>query len=410
MGKKGGGRKQAPNVAATGNDSEDGLTQQETVSQLRARHVKEMKEHRKEMDKLGKKQKDEVDRRTKDISERHAEELAALKLAKAEQDRDSDDGDAGGGDATSKDDSGCEQVVDVASLMAGASLYGSAEPNDRKPSKSQKRKQAKKLQDAEREARIASEKEQLGPTDRSLEEAALHELLRPQSLHIKEIPADGNCLYRALEDQLKLTSSCTPAAASHGHQDLRKMAASYMRTHPDDYMPFVIEDCDDPSAEFEKYCSDVEDTATWGGQVEIDALAHVLERHIAVYSTDLDEVGGFALTYGNAQSEGSAFPRMLAVAGAALDIEMDTPHTDKANTDEDDNGPAPHGNVGARHPNRAGNEKRDRDQALRRLSMDDRARAGETGAARWRRARRHGCSRCAPAVHGPSRVAPAAKP
>lgn len=75
--------------------------------------------------------KDEVDRRTKDISERHAEELAALKLAKAEQDRDSDDGDAGGGDATSKDDSGCEQVVDVASLMAGASLYGSAEPNDR---------------------------------------------------------------------------------------------------------------------------------------------------------------------------------------------------------------------------------------------------------------------------------------
>lgn len=31
-----------------------------------------------------------------------------------------------------------------------------------KPSKSQKRKQAKKLQDAEREARIASEKEQLG--------------------------------------------------------------------------------------------------------------------------------------------------------------------------------------------------------------------------------------------------------
>eukprot|EP00873_Tetraselmis_striata_P017757 jgi/Tetstr1/438021/TSEL_026648.t1 len=124
----------------------------------------------------------------------------------------------------------------------------------------------------------------------------------------------------------------------------------------------------------------------------------------------VDEVGGFALTYGNAQSEGSAFPRMLAVAGAALDIDMDTPHTDKTNTDEDDNGATPHGNAGARHPNRAGNEKRDRDQALRRLSRDDHARAGETGAARWRRARRHGCSRCAPPVHGPSRVAPAVKP
>eukprot|EP00873_Tetraselmis_striata_P014885 jgi/Tetstr1/435149/TSEL_002609.t4 len=80
----------------------------------------------------------------------------------------------------------------------------------------------------------------------------------------------------------------------------------------------------------------------------------------------VDEVGGLALTYGNAQSEGSAFPRMLAVAGAALDIDMDRPHTDQAYTDEDDHGATPQGNAGARHPNRAGNEKRDRDQALRR--------------------------------------------
>eukprot|EP00873_Tetraselmis_striata_P000122 jgi/Tetstr1/420386/TSEL_011502.t1 len=60
---------------------------------------------------------------------------------------------------------------------------------------------------------------------------------------------------------------------------------------------------------------------------------------------------------------------MLAVAGAALDIDMDTPHTDETYTDEEDNGATPHGNTGARHPNRAGNEKRDRDQALRRLSQ-----------------------------------------
>eukprot|EP00873_Tetraselmis_striata_P028594 jgi/Tetstr1/448858/TSEL_036084.t1 len=55
----------------------------------------------------------------------------------------------------------------------------------------------------------------------------------------------------------------------------------------------------------------------------------------------VDEVGGLALTYGNAQSEGSAFPRMLAVAGAALDIDMDTPHTDEAYTDRTTTGPRP---------------------------------------------------------------------
>eukprot|EP00873_Tetraselmis_striata_P019686 jgi/Tetstr1/439950/TSEL_003016.t1 len=75
----------------------------------------------------------------------------------------------------------------------------------------------------------------------------------------------------------------------------------------------------------------------------------------------VDEVKGLALTYGNAQSEGSAYPRMLAIAGAALDIDMDTPHTDEAYTDEDDNGATPHGHASARHPNRAGNEKRDKD-------------------------------------------------
>eukprot|EP00873_Tetraselmis_striata_P038952 jgi/Tetstr1/459216/TSEL_004660.t1 len=82
---------------------------------------------------------------------------------------------------------------------------------------------------------------------------------------------------------------------------------------------------------------------------------------------------------------------MLAVAGAALDIDMDTPHTDEAYTDEDDNGATPHGHAGARHPNRAGNEKRDRDQALRRLSRDD-------NAGRARRAQRGGGMRGARAA------------
>ena len=38
-----------------------------------------------------------------------------------------------------------------------------------------------------------------------------------------------------------------------------------MRNHADDFMPFLyLEDGD-----FEKYCNDVENTARWGGQLEV---------------------------------------------------------------------------------------------------------------------------------------------
>ena len=48
---------------------------------------------------------------------------------------------------------------------------------------------------------------------------------------------------------------------------------------------------------FEAYCAEVESTAAWGGQVELQALAQVLRCHIMVYAVGLPplELGeGFA--------------------------------------------------------------------------------------------------------------------
>lgn len=51
-------------------------------------------------------------------------------------------------------------------------------------------------------------------------------------------------------------------------QELRKSAAEYMRQNPDDFVPFLyLED-----GNFEKYCNDVENTACWGGQLEVRQL------------------------------------------------------------------------------------------------------------------------------------------
>ena len=92
-----------------------------------------------------------------------------------------------------------------------------------------------------------------------------------------------------------------------------------MRSHPDEYAPFVVDgdaegsEGDDrcgsiefiPAAShriastehvsprarsFERYCRSVEATAAWGGQLELRARAHVLHRRIVVYSAHLPTV------------------------------------------------------------------------------------------------------------------------
>ena len=43
-------------------------------------------------------------------------------------------------------------------------------------------------------------------------------------------------------------------------------------------------------ASFEQYCQDIQETAAWGGQTELNALANVLQHHIKVYAAGLPVV------------------------------------------------------------------------------------------------------------------------
>ncbi|KAI8375575.1 hypothetical protein BD560DRAFT_392720 [Blakeslea trispora] len=113
--------------------------------------------------------------------------------------------------------------------------------------------------------RQEAEKEAENQVDMAVVETeAIQKLLEPMHLRIKQISADGHCLYNAFADQLK-----TRYEDSVDYKDLRKSAAEYMRKNPDDFTPFLyLEDGD-----FNRYCNDIENTACWGGQLEILALA-----------------------------------------------------------------------------------------------------------------------------------------
>ncbi|MCJ8749646.1 hypothetical protein PDJAM_G00178650 [Pangasius djambal] len=150
-------------------------------------------------------------------------------------------------------------------------------------SKAQKRRDKKAAQEKERENRIAEAEVENLLGSRHQEGLKLRQKLAEKQLQIKEISSDGHCMYRAVEDQL------TGRGCSLGIQQLRVQTAQYMRSHEDDFLPFLT----NPSTgdmytadEFEKYCSDVAETAAWGGQLELRALTHVLQLPIEVVQAD----------------------------------------------------------------------------------------------------------------------------
>lgn len=173
--------------------------------------------------------------------------------------------------------------------IAGVSVSSNAE--SMKPGKAARRREKKAKEEAARDQRIEEEQANL-VTDRMLEDEKLEKKLKPLGLTIREIKPDGHCLYRAIENQLSLHSKGT---TQYNHQELRQMAAKYMRDHAADFLPFFLsegkaESGPDPSESFEKYCEEMESTAAWGGQLELGALTHCLKKHIMVYSGSFPDV------------------------------------------------------------------------------------------------------------------------
>nr|XP_055076133.1 deubiquitinase OTUD6B [Misgurnus anguillicaudatus] len=177
-------------------------------------------------------------------------------------------------------------VEEVSNALDSVNLANNEEETDGKQtrtSKAQKRRDKRAALEKERETRIAEAEVENLTGSRHLENLKLKDKLAERHLQIKEISSDGHCMYRAVEDQL-LVRGC-----ALGLKELRARTAQYMRSHTDDFLPFLS----DPNTgdmytadEFEKYCNDVADTAAWGGQLELKALSQVLQLPIEVIQAE----------------------------------------------------------------------------------------------------------------------------
>ncbi|XP_074278925.1 OVARIAN TUMOR DOMAIN-containing deubiquitinating enzyme 5-like [Silene latifolia] len=264
-------------------------TKQETRDEVLSRHRKEigqlqnketeMKKAAAKGSKAEQKAKkkhveEEVAKLSAKLKEKHAQELSSL-----------------GYNATSGSENDKGNLDTLVKAIAGVSV--SSQLDNFKPSKSNKRREKRAQQEAARDQRIKEEQSNV-ISDRVIESEALEKKLEPLGLTISEVKPDGHCLYRAVEDQLaQISQGCSP----YNFQQLREMVASYMRDHASEFLPFFspensVEDESNDSLlqRFECYCREVESTAAWGGQLELEALTHCLRKHILIFSGSYPDV------------------------------------------------------------------------------------------------------------------------
>ncbi|KAF3580586.1 hypothetical protein DY000_02031864 [Brassica cretica] len=282
---------------ADNNVSEDETTmkQHETVDEMLARHRQEIKQlQNKETEvkkaaakgskaeqKAKKKQVEEdISKLSTKLKEKQLKELASQGFSST----------SSSSGNISKDETN-EKKGDIDTLVrAIAGVSVTAQQEHSKPSKSVKRREKRAKEEADREQRIKEEQSNV-TSDRMVENQKLDKKLKPLGLTVSEIKPDGHCLYRAVENQL---ANLSGGASPYTYQKLREMAASYMREHKTDFIPFFLSETESESESaeerFEKYCREVESTAAWGGQLELGALTHCLRKHIMVFSGSFPDV------------------------------------------------------------------------------------------------------------------------
>jgi OTU domain-containing protein 6 len=130
---------------------------------------------------------------------------------------------------------------------------------------------------AEQEAAaVKAEEEAAGMTDhRARESEYMKKMFKTYDLVEKEVDPDGHCLFSAVADQLGQNSVALGAGGEPPYKIVRRAAATYMVENGDDFAPFLEEDLQD-------YATKMRDTAEWGGQLELMALARRYEVEIRV--------------------------------------------------------------------------------------------------------------------------------
>ena len=89
-------------------------------------------------------------------------------------------------------------------------------------------------------------------------------------LHIRDMRGDGNCMFRAVADQLY--------SQEHRHDEVRRELCDFVESKRTDFEPFVEDDED-----FDIYLARMRTDAEWGGNFELAAVVRCFGVHVIVH-------------------------------------------------------------------------------------------------------------------------------
>lgn len=111
-------------------------------------------------------------------------------------------------------------------------------------------------------------------TDPAQNEDDLAAQLQQMGLYAADTVGDGNCLFRALSDQLYGTPQY--------HAELRAETCEQLAAHPDLYAGFV-----ETEHPFDVYVRNMRELGTYGGHLELSAFAHLKQKQIRIVQPGL---------------------------------------------------------------------------------------------------------------------------
>ncbi|RLM65083.1 OTU domain-containing protein 5-B [Panicum miliaceum] len=109
-----------------------------------------------------------------------------------------------------------------------------------------------------------------------------HDLRRVKGLEIRKMAEDGNCLFRAVADQVY--------GDAEAYDMARQMCVDYMERERDHFSQFITES-------FTLYCKRKRRDKVYGNNVEIQAFAEMYNRPIHIYSYSTEPINIFQGSY-----------------------------------------------------------------------------------------------------------------
>ncbi|AGO10491.1 AaceriABR039Wp [[Ashbya] aceris (nom. inval.)] len=262
-----------------------------------ARHRKEKKDLQNQVTGLkkqaSKKNRKQVNARCEELSreleERHARELGELE---------------NGGDGEKAADMADDASVTPEELLAQLELEQPAAAAAPAPQAAtggrrgnrRKEKLARREAEVERMKAEAAAEAAEQPDLKKGEEAVLQRLCSAAGLRAVDIQPDGHCLFASLLDQLKARhaeSACDPYCFPQSYEgprciaemdvwSLRRLACCHVREHHDDFVPYLFDEQSLELQDVATYTAAIENSAKWGGEIELLALSQVLRCCISV--------------------------------------------------------------------------------------------------------------------------------